>query len=237
MHDGPARLGKYSEMETPAIIDKSSLTILKDEAMPYNVPKALASWSVYSTVEYAKLCGVDGIGVIHGSKYPELRVQCAEELEELGVNVLMIANPEELMKRPKDLVEIIVHVRENINPNSAIYYPFAEPVFIPLLAYMGIDLFDDIAGEFYSKLNTLLTSSTKYDLDQYKLYDMNPEELESYNKNTIEFSIKEVREHIKNGTLRNLVEERCCSTPETMTALRILDSEHTDFIDKYTQLF
>ncbi len=39
MHDGPARLGKYSERETPGIIlIENPLNILKDEPMPYNVP-------------------------------------------------------------------------------------------------------------------------------------------------------------------------------------------------------
>ena len=238
MHDGPARLGKFSEKETPAIIQiEDSLKILKDEPMPYNVPKTLALWSVNSTVENARLSAENGIAVVHGSKYPDLRVDCAKKLEELENTVLMVANPEELMKRSRDLVEIIVMIRENINPNSAIYYPFAEPAFIPFLTYMGVDLFDTIAGDFYASINTLLTPSMKYDLKVYKLFDMNLEELREYNKKTIEFSIREVREHIKNGTLRNLVEERCCSSPAAMSALRILDRDHSDFVDKYTQLY
>jgi 7-cyano-7-deazaguanine tRNA-ribosyltransferase len=238
MHDGPARLGKYSEIETPAIIKvEKPLHILKDEPMPYNVPKTLAVWSVKSTVENARLSNENGIAVVHGSKYPDLRVECAIKLEELGNTILMIANPEELMKRSRDLVQIIVMIRQGINPNSAIYYPFAEPAFIPLLAYMGVDLFDSVAGEFYASLNILLTPSMKYDLEKYKLFDMSLEELKDYNKKTIEFSIKEVQEHIKNGTLRNLVEERCCSSPEAMSALRILDRDYKDFIDKYTQLY
>ena len=238
MHDGPARLGKFSENETPAIIQiEDSLKILKDEPMPYNVPKTLALWSVNSTVENARLSAENGIAVVHGSKYPDLRVDCAKKLEELGNTVLMVANPEELMKRSRDLVEIIVMIRENINPNSAIYYPFAEPAFIPFLTYMGVDLFDTIAGDFYASINTLLTPSMKYDLKVYKLFDMNLEELREYNKKTIEFSIREVREHIKNGTLRNLVEERCCSSPAAMSALRILDRDHSEFINKYTQLY
>jgi 7-cyano-7-deazaguanine tRNA-ribosyltransferase len=77
----------------------------------------------------------------------------------------------------------------------------------------------------------------KYDLIHYKIYEMNTSELEEYNKNTIKFVIREVQEHIKNGTLRNLVEERCCSSPESMSALRILDRHHSDFIEKYTQLY
>ncbi len=237
-HDGPARLGKYSEMETPAIVGKEhSLNILKDEPMPYNVPKTLAAWSVKCTVEIAGLSDENGVAVVHGSKYPDLRVECAKKLEELGNTVLMIANPEELMKRPRDLVEIIVKIRETINPNTAIYYPFAEPAYIPLLTYMGVDLFDGVAGDFYASLNTLLTTSMKYDLHEYKLYDMNLEELRNYNKKTMDFTVREVLEHINNGTLRNLVEERCCSSPEAMTALRILDRDHADFIDKYTQLY
>jgi predicted RNA-binding protein len=237
MHDGPARLGKYSDRVTPTIIEEKSLKILKDEPMPYNVPKPLATWSVNCTVENARTSDENGVAVVHGSKYPDLRVMCAKELEKLGNTILMIANPEELMKRSKDLVEIIVMIRENINPNSAIYYPFAEPAYIPLLSYMGVDLFDNISADFYASLNTLITPSMKYNLEEYKLYDLNLEELREYNKKTMEFTIREVQEHIKNGTLRNLVEERCCSSPELMTALRILDRDHADFIEKYTQLY
>jgi len=236
MHDGPARLGKYFEMVTPAIVN-NSLIILKDEPMPYNVPKRLAEWSVNSTIENAILSEENGIGVVHGSKYPDLRVECATKLEELGNTILMIANPEELIKRSKDLVEIIVNIRERINPNSAIYYPFTEPAFIPFLAYLGVDLFDSIAGDFYASLNILLTPSIKYDLNTYKIFDMDLQELKDYNKKTIEFTIREVQENIKNGTLRNLVEERSCSSPEAMTALRILDRDYKEFLDKYTQIF
>lgn len=238
MHDGPARLGKYSGIETPAIIEEENpLIILEDEPMPYNVPKTLASWSVNSTVAYVEEYKENGIGIIHGAKYPDLRVECAIRLEKLGNTVLMVANTEELTRRSRDLVEIMVMIRENINPNSAIYYPFAEPAFIPLLAYLGVDLFDTVAGDFYASINTLLTPSTKYDLNVYKLFDMNIDELKEYNKKTIEFTILEVKENIRNGTLRNLVEERCCSSPEAMTALRLLDRDYKSFLDKYTQLY
>jgi len=238
MHDGPARLGKYLGKETPTIIDRENpLKILKDEPMPYNVPKKLASWSVKCTVKNAKLSDENGMGVVHGSKYPDLRIQCAKELEDLGNTILMIANPEELMKRSRDLVEILVQIRENINPNTMIYFPMAEPSYIPFLSYLGVDLFDNTSAMFYASLNILLTPSMKYDLEKYKIFDMNINELRIYNKKTMEFSIKEVQEHIKNGTLRNLVEERSCSSPEAMSALRILDRDHSNFIDNYTQLY
>jgi predicted RNA-binding protein len=48
---------------------------------------------------------------------------------------------------------------------------------------------------------------------------------------------REVRENIKNGTLRNLVESLSCSSPQNMSLLRMLDKNHSDFLEKYTQLY
>jgi len=238
LHDGPARLGKYNNLKTPSTLKPDdSLTLLKDEPMPYNVPKALAEWSVNETVKNARESGENGIAVIQGSKYPDLRVKCAQELEELGNSVFLVANSEELMRRPMDLVEMMVTLRGALNPNSAIYFPFTDVSFIPLLAYLGVDLFSEDSCEFYAKLNTMLTPTTRYDVESYKIYEMEQEELVTYNKNSMDFVLREVREHIKNGTLRNLVEERCCTSPEAMTALRILDRDHPDFLERYTQMY
>jgi len=238
LHDGPARLGKYIKMDTPNLIKlDNSLKILKDEPMPYNVPESLAEWSVNSTLEYARNSEETGIGVVHGSKYSDLRIKCALELEKLGNSILMIANPESLIENSRDLVEIIAKLRESINPNTGIYFPFAKPSYMPFLTYLGVDFFDNVAADYYAELNTLLTSTQQYNLDVYKLYDMDLEELTNYNRKTIEFTIKEIQEHIKNGTLRNLVEERSCSSPELMTALRLLDRDHSDFVSSYTQLY
>ena len=238
LHDGPARLGKYLKMDTPNLIKpENSLKIFKDEPMPYNVPQTLAEWSVNNTIEYARNSDETGIGVVHGSKYSDLRVKCALELEKLGNSVLMLANPESLIRNSRDLVDITTKLRENINPNTALYFPFAEPTYMPFLAYMGVDFFDSVSADYYAELNILLTTSQSYDLNTYKLYEMDLEELKEYNRKTIEFTIHEIQEHIKNGTLRNLVEMRSCSSPEIMTALRLLVRDHSDFISSYTQLY
>lgn len=235
MHDGPARLGKYDEIITPAVLNTEELKIIKDEPMPYDVPKELAKWSVERTIENAKKS--KGIAVIHGGKYLDLRVKCAKELDELGHTILMIANSEKLLKNPRDLVDIIVNVREAISPNSALYFPFTDAAFMPLLAYMGIDLFGNAAADFNAYLNNMLTSTSKYDLKIYKIYDLDFNELKNYNNSTLDFVIKEIRENIKNSTLRNLVEQRCCTSPEAMSALRILDKKYPEFLGKYTPLY
>jgi len=82
-----------------------------------------------------------------------------------------------------------------------------------------------------------MTATKNYDLDVYKIYEMNQEEIFTCNKNTIDFILREVREHMKNGTLRNLVEERAATSPQNMSLLKILDHEYQDYLQKYTQLY
>jgi predicted RNA-binding protein len=102
---------------------------------------------------------------------------------------------------------------------------------------MGIDLFGEFTAEYYAYLNTMLTPDAKYDIEKYEILDLNQSELKNYNKNSMDFVVKEVRANIKNGTLRNLVEARCSSSPETMSALRLLDKKYSEFLDNFTPLY
>jgi len=237
-HDGPARLGKFNGIASPGIISSDNpFKLIKDEPVPYDIPKPLAEWSVKKTIQYAKENSEKGIVTIHGSKYLDLRIQCARELEALGNNIFLIANSDKLIKRQKDMIKIIVTLRETLNPNSALYIPFTDLSFIPLLTYLGVDFFGNYVCDFYAKLNTIITPTSKYNLEKYPIYDFHYEEIRKYNLNTLDFVIREIQENIKNGTFRNLVEMRCCSSPETMSALRILDQEYPEFLDKYTPLY
>lgn len=237
-HDGPARLGKYEELITPAVFkSEEDLWIIKDEPLPFDVPKELAEWSVKRTIQNASKSKETGIAVIHGSKYVDLRVKCALKLNQLGYTTLLIANSEMLLKNPRDLVDIILNIRETVSPNTALYFPFVDLNFIPVLAYMGIDFFGEFTADYYAYLNVMLTSNAKYNLEEYKIYDLDFDELKKYNRNNMDFVVREVRENIKNGTLRNLVEERCCTSPEAMSTLRMLDKKYANFLGKYTPLY
>ena len=106
---------------------------------------------------------------------------------------------------------------------------------MPILTYMGIDGFLTDSANYYSHLNVLQTPTKAYDLNTYPLFDdITQKELEEKN---MEFVIKEIRTHIKNNSLRNLVEERSGTTPQNISTLKILDRNHMDFLLEYTQLF
>ena len=236
-HDGPGRYGKLGDYETPLIINKDDFVIAEDESSAYDVEKEIAEWSVKQTIKKAKNIGDKEIAVIQGSKYIDLRIKCLKELEGLGYNGFIIANADDLLLHPRDLVDLIVALRQNMKSSSYLIFPFAEAQFIPLLAYMGVDAFFDDIGEYYSYINVLMSPTKNYDLETYKIYEMDQKELEEYNKNTIDFVLREVREHMKNSSLRNLVEERSATSPQYASALRILDKNYSKYLLEYTQVY
>lgn len=236
-HDGPGRYGKLGDNESPLIINKDDFIIAEDESSAYDVEKEVAEWSVNQTIEKAKKVEDKEIAVIQGSKYIDLRIKCLKELEKLGYNGFIIANADDLLLHPRDLVDLIVALRQNMKSSSYLIFPFAEAQFIPLLAYMGVDAFFDDIGEYYSYINVLMSPTKNYDLETYKVYEMNQKELEEYNKNTIDFVLREVREHMKNSSLRNLVEERSATSPQYASALRILDKNYSEYLLEYTQVY
>lgn len=235
VHDGPARSGIYAEKETPALLSLSELSWCSDQPMAYDVPWELAQWSVEETLKKAKKCEAE-FAVIHGAKYMDLRIKCAQELENLGHQALIVANGDQLMQRPRDLVQLIMELREKLNPNTALCLPFAEAYSLPLLAYMGVDLFLDSIAKYYAYLNIIMTPGASYPLDQYPLMELDLESLLEYNKKTLHLVIREILANIKNGTLRNLVEQRSCASTSTMSTLRILDKEYRPILEKYTPI-
>lgn len=240
-HDGPGRFGRLNKIKTPLLIDTKDFKIADNQGLVYNIEKELAKWSVDETIKKSsdeEVFKNSDIAVIQGGKYIDLRIDCCNKLEELGYNMFLIANGDDLLQHPKDLVELIVNLRENLNPNSFLIFPFSECSFIPLLSYMGVDGFLIDSSKYYSYMNVLMTPTKNYDLNIYKIYEnMERKEIEEYNKNTLDLVLREVRWHMKNRSLRNLVEERATTSPQNIAALKILDKEHEDYLLKNTQLF
>ena len=56
-------------------------------------------------------------------------------------------------------------------------------------------------------------------------------------ENTIDFVLREIRTHMKNRSLRNLVEERANTSPQNKSALKIIDKKYSDYLLKNQHLF
>ncbi|MBQ9026753.1 MAG: archaeosine tRNA-ribosyltransferase [Methanobrevibacter sp.] len=238
-HDGPGRIGKIDDEKTPRLFYENDLNICPSEGSAYNIDKEIARFNVNETLRMAREnADKYDAAVIQGSKYIDLRIECMKELEEIGYNVFIIANGDELLTNPRELVDIVVNLRKNAQPSTMLIFTFAESSFMPILTYMGIDGFLTDASNYYSYLNVLQTPTKAYDLNTYKIYeDITQEELEKKNIECLEFVIREIQTHMENSSLRNLVEERSGTAPQNISTLKILDKTYMDFILEYSQLF
>ncbi len=238
-HDGPGRVGKIDGKLTPKIYYKEDIKIAPNEGSAYNIDREIAEFNVKETLRLAKE-NVDScdVAVIQGSKYLDLRIECLKELEEIGYNGFIIANGDALLTNPRDLVEIIVNLKKEAKKTSYFIFSFTELSFMPILTYMGIDGFLVDSANYYSHLNVLQTPTKAYDLNTYPIYEnIAQKELEEKNIENMEFVIKEIHAHMKNRSLRNLVEERSGTTPQNISTLKILDRTCMDFLLEFTQLF
>lgn len=238
-HDGPGRIGKIEGELTPKLFNRNELKIAPSEGSAYNIDREIAEFNVKETLrlskENADSCDV---AVIQGSKYLDLRIECLKKLEETGYNGFIIANGDALLTNPRDLVELIVNLKKEAKKTSYFIFSFTELSFMPILTYMGIDGFLTDSANYYSHLNVLQTPTKSYDLNTYPIYEnITQKELEEKNIENMEFVIKEIHAHMKNKSLRNLVEERSGTTPQNISTLKILDRTCMDYLLEFTQLF
>ncbi len=238
-HDGPGRVGKVDGELTPRIFFKEELKIAPNQGSAHNIDREIAEFNVKETLRLAEEnVDICDIAVIQGSKYIDLRIECMKKLEEVGYNGFIIANGDSLLTNSRELVDVIVSLKKEAKKTSYFIFPFAELSFMPILTYMGIDGFLADSANYYSYLNVLQTPTKSYDLNNYPIYeDITQEDLEKKNLENMEFVIKEIHAHMKNRSLRNLVEERSGTTPQNISTLKILDKNHMNYLLEYTQLF
>lgn len=238
-HDGPGRVGKIDGELTPKLFYKKDLKIAPNEGSAYNVDREIAEFNVKETLRLARENVEEcDIAVIQGSKYFDLRIECLKQLEEIGYNGFIIANGDALLTNPRDLVELVTSLKKEAQKTSYFIFSFTEISFMPILTYMGIDGFLPDSANYYSHLNVLQTPTKSYDLNKYPIYeDISQKDLEQKNIENMEFVIKEIHAHMKNRSLRNLVEERSGTTPQNISTLKILDRTCMDYLLEFTQLF
>ena len=238
-HDGPGRIGKIDGKITPKIFYRNEMKIAPNEGSAYNIDREISEFNINETLKLAEEhVNEADIAVIQGSKYVDLRIDCLKQLEEIGYNGFIIANGDALLTNPKELVEIIISLKKEAKKTSYFIFSFTELSFMPILTYMGIDGFLADSANYYSHLNVLQTPTKAYDLNTYPIYEnITQKELEEKNIENMEFVIKEIHAHMKNNSLRNLVEERSGTTPQNISTLKILDRTQMDYLLEYSQLF
>ena len=130
---------------------------------------------------------------------------------QLSENIAVIDNAHSI--KPKKLVEIAKEFRSEAGYSRLLYAPAVEPSQMPILGYLGVDVFDD--------LNVELRSSTGWVLESGEWIKQNKqiEDLFSHNRAELNRWILRIRNAISNGKLRELVELTSLHNPRVSQIL------------------
>ena len=130
---------------------------------------------------------------------------------QLSEEIAVLDNASSL--QPQKLVECASHFRKEAGYSRLLYAPAVEPSDMPILAYLGVDVFDD--------LNVELRSATGWSLDSGSWTKVNTKakDLQSQNREELERWLLKIRTSIMNGTLRELVEMMSLHNPRVSQIL------------------
>ncbi len=163
--------------------------------------------SASSRKEVEAVC-TDGVCVVRAPIPEELVVP--EEAE-----IVVIPNAYEYRRDPRKLNEAIMTIREKAGYNRLVYLSgLAEPSTVALMAYMGVDLFDD----------TLVKASGIFGISMIPEGEINcGGDVSEDNVKALDEEIAKVSLFIKAERLRELVDQRAPSSPWTVATLRLFD--------------
>ncbi|NYB52446.1 MAG: tRNA guanosine(15) transglycosylase TgtA [Methanobacteriaceae archaeon] len=193
--------------------------------------------------------------VVQGSTFPDLRRKCAKKLGKMDFQVHPIGAVVPLMEsyRYEELVEVVMSSVSNLPDSRPRHLMGAgHPMIFALAVAMGCDLFDSAAYILYAEDDRLLMPNGTLKLEN--LYEMpcscevctthTPDELLKMEKEDrvqliakhnlwISFAeIRQIRQAIVEGSLWELVEQRCRAHPFLLEALRSLKNYIED-LEKY----
>lgn len=182
-------------------------------------------------------------GPVQGGIFEDLRESAGRAVTDLGFSFCPIGAVVPLMEsyRYRELVKVVMAAKRTLSPSSCIHlFGAGHPSMFALATAMGCDLFDSAAYALYAKDGRYLTAHGSYRIED--LSDLpcacgvcrshTAEELRAapdrerllalHNLHVTLAEIARVRQAIVDGTLWELVDERCRAHPRLLDGYREL---------------
>ena len=182
-------------------------------------------------------------GPVQGGIFPDLRERAGREVSDLGFSFCPIGAVVPLMEsyRYRDLVTVVMAAKRTLSPSACIHlFGAGHPSMFALATAMGCDLFDSAAYALYAKDGRYMTTH-----GSYRIHELNElpcacgvcrshtaEELRKapdrerllalHNLHVTVAEISRIRQAIVDGTLWELVDERCRGHPQLLAGYRQL---------------
>jgi archaeosine synthase len=146
--------------------------------------------------------------------------------EWLGMAAL--ANAAQLYQSPRELAERLVAFKTHARNRAILYAPgVATPANLGVLAYAGIDLFDDLQCVMAARrgLEQFHGGTAEANGDFSKILEAN--------RLALHTELRHVRNQISTGRLREYAEYKAKSDPRAVELLRYLDTRHFDSVEPF----
>ena len=193
--------------------------------------------------------------VVQGSTFMDLRQKCASELSKLDADLYPIGAVVPLMEsyHYKELVDVVMNSMMHLPDNTARHLMGAgHPMIFALAVAMGCDLFDSAAYILYAEDDRLLSTRGTFKLENLQEMPCSCEVCSKYTPDDLRAMPKKqrrdliaqhnlhvsfaelrlIRQAIYEGSLMELVEERCRAHPALLDAVRQL-SNYAEDLEKY----
>ncbi|QFU82792.1 archaeosine synthase subunit alpha [Natronorubrum aibiense] len=244
--DGAARVGELrleSPLTTPALVDdiledagslwsadrdvpesdNATLTVLPHRAFPGGTaPEVQESFAVdYPDVDY-----------------PSVAVVSSEHATDHGTDAYAVSDVQSITGHGAALVEAVVNTRKAIPADTALLFSgVATPRNVAVLAYAGVDLFDETAAVVKGMEGRYLTTDEAYFLEdleelpcscpacQQPRKEFSREDCAEHNRNVLAAELAIVRRRIRDGRLRDYIEGQARHDQWLTAAMRELDSQ------------
>lgn len=188
---------------------------------------------------------------VQGSTFPDLRERAARALREGDFDVYPLGAVVPLMEsyRYAELVDVIVASKKGLSPAAPVHlFGAGHPMMFSLAVALGCDLFDSASYALYAKDGRYMTVRGTYHIGELQYLPCscpvcsshtarelmeceNREELIARHNLYVTFAeIREVKQAIKEGSLWELVEQRCRAHPQLLGGLRRALT-HSDWIE------
>lgn len=226
---------KSKQTKKPVIFESGSLFYPFEPkekfVIPADIPYPLSCNELSENFRNANICIVHDI-----------------ENVDKSAEIYILANSAELIKKEKKFVSAIIGLREKIGYQKIIYAPATGlPNQYALLIFLGVDFLDTLQIILNTRQGFFLTADGKIlfqDIKEhfcsckYCLKEKHDfEHLLMHNYNTAISEMGNIRNAIRAGKLRELVEMRIRSEPTLVALLREADLRYYEFQERYFPIF
>jgi archaeosine synthase alpha-subunit len=250
--DGAGRIVRWRPEKGPAIEAPAILWLERElgpnegEWQPQVGPKGSAAFlAANRSIQEPEPDASGGLVLTRRLETPALLLAGAPNLRAVGaINVW--PNAINLFRNPKHFAPALARARREAGYATLLYAPgLGEPNDLAILVYAGVDLVDAACLSYAAARGIFLTLDGSQPADKVKdsecacpacqetaVPQMEEEQLRRHNHWAARTELARVRNALRQGRLRELVEARVRSHPEKTALLRRLDAQYAFFEER-----